>query len=93
MGKLAKRELRQARMDAHRSFDAIWKKTELTRGQAYAWLARQLGLSKQRCDIGNFDEEQCRHVVEACLEWRTQRRRAVVDEMVRPVIEGERHPL
>lgn len=81
MGKLAKRELRQARIDAHRWFDAIWKQTELTRGQAYAWLAKQLGLSKQRCHIGNFDEEQCRRVVTACREWESQRRRAVVDKM------------
>ncbi len=81
MGKLAKRELREARTDAHRWFDAIWKQGEMTRAQAYAWLAKQLGLPCNRCHIGEFDIEQCRQVVAVCREWQIQRRRAVVDEM------------
>lgn len=81
LGQLAKRDLRRARIDAHRWFDAVWNQTEVTRGQAYAWLAKQLGISRKQCHIGEFDEEQCRRVVEVCREWQIQRRQAIVDEM------------
>jgi len=81
LGLLAKRETREARIEAHRSFDYLWKDNGATRGQAYAWLAKQLGLSKSRCHIGEFDEEQCRRVVEVCREWQRQRRRAIADRM------------
>jgi len=81
LGLLAKRDIRQARITAHKWFDTLWKENEVTRGQAYAWLAKQLGLSKSRCHIGEFDEDQCRLVVKVCREWQIQRRRAIADRM------------
>lgn len=64
LGRLANAELRQAKMDAHASFDPIWKDGYLKRNVAYGWLRRQMGLCKEDCHIGKFDLEQCSKVVE-----------------------------
>ena len=37
-GTLADSELRNKRIRAHRSFDAIWKQGIMTRGQTYQWM-------------------------------------------------------
>lgn len=66
MGRLANAELRRAKLQAHGAFDFIWKSGLKTRGSAYKWLARQLGLSKDECHIGLFDVEMCRKVIEIC---------------------------
>lgn len=62
-GSLAGPELRRARQRAHRAFDPMWKSGGVTRSEAYAWLARQMGLPILECHIGMFDEEQCGQVV------------------------------
>lgn len=38
----------------------------MTRGQAYEWLAKKMGLSKAQCFIGGFTEAQCKAAVEIC---------------------------
>lgn len=69
MGRLANKELRDAKMAAHAAFDPLWKSNGATnrakgRKDAYAWLAAQMGIGRKRCHIGEFDVEQCRRVVE-----------------------------
>ena len=64
-GRLANAELRQARVDAHAAFDPLWKSGDMRRGDAYRWLAGQLGIPRKKCHIGNFDVARCRRVVEA----------------------------
>lgn len=66
LGRLANRELRQARMAAHRAFDPIWKSKEMNRSQAYAWLASRLGIEIEDCHIGMFDVSKCEQVVVVC---------------------------
>jgi hypothetical protein len=34
------------------------------RGRAYAWLAEQMGIDRDACHIGNFDEAQCARAAE-----------------------------
>lgn len=63
LGRLANASLRQAKQRAHKSFDPLWKTGRMKRGQAYAWLAQQLGIPKQDCHIGMFDEDTCERVV------------------------------
>ena len=65
MGRLANAELRRAKQRAHATFDPIWKSNEMSRRQAYAWLATQLGISVANCHIGMFDVDGCNAVVAA----------------------------
>jgi hypothetical protein len=70
LGRLANSELRQAKQKAHIAFDALWKRTTplgtFDRKGAYTWLARQLGIPRADCHIGQMDVEQCQRVVEVC---------------------------
>lgn len=65
-GRLANPRLRALKSRAHRWFDPIWKTEQLTRKQAYRWLALQLGISEDACHIGDFDEETCQRVADIC---------------------------
>lgn len=64
LGRLANAELRQAKQEAHAAFDPLWKSNGMKRKEAYAWLAKQLGV--ERVHIGECDVETCRRVVEIC---------------------------
>ena len=70
LGRLADRELREAKRGAHIAFDELWKRTtpagSFDRSGAYKWLAKQLGITREQCHIGLFDLNTCRKVVELC---------------------------
>lgn len=66
LGRLANAELRRAKMSVHAAFDPIWKEGGRRRGDAYAWLARELGISRSQCHVGMFDLETCRRAIAAC---------------------------
>lgn len=51
-------KLNQLRRYTHHVFDATWE-TKYQRGQAYAWLARQLGIDGKECHIAQFTFAQC----------------------------------
>ena len=44
MGTLANKELRQKRMQAHRTFNQLWEKGFMRKQDAYAWLCVRLGI-------------------------------------------------
>lgn len=69
LGTLANAKLRKARNAAHRAFDPIWRRGDMKRTDAYAWLAERMGISAANCHIARFDEEQCARVVELCAEF------------------------
>ncbi len=49
---------RQARSRAHAAFDPLWRgKGGMSRGDAYRWLARRLGIDKRDCHIGMMDAQ------------------------------------
>lgn len=54
--------LRAARRRAHARFDLIWKRGYLTRTEAYAWLAVQMGMPKGDCHMGMMTREECAKV-------------------------------
>lgn len=56
---------RKARSAAHAAFDPLWKRGELTRKQAYKWLADTLGMTREECHIGMMNAEQAGAVVTA----------------------------
>jgi hypothetical protein len=68
MGRLAKADLRRAKMEAHKHFDSLWRGRGWRRGQAYRWLAQKLGLPADSCHIGMFDVATCERVVSICRE-------------------------
>jgi hypothetical protein len=77
LGRLAKKDLRDAKILAHAAFDPLWKaaqrrdgiKLSLARTRGYRWLAEQLGIDKRLCHIGNLSLEGCRRVVEICAPY------------------------
>ena len=69
MGTLANTVLKLKRREAHRVFDAIWKTQGLTRSDAYAWLAAQMGLPKHRAHIAYFNIAQCDEVIRICQNY------------------------
>lgn len=73
LGVPANKETRQARIDAHNTFDLLWKGATNTgrraaRRDAYRWLRDKLGLSKDECHIGLFNVETCKKVITICEE-------------------------
>jgi hypothetical protein len=63
---LANKELRRAKNNAHCAFDPLWQDGTMSRSDAYAWLASQLGISMDSCHIGEFDVEMCSQTVVVC---------------------------
>jgi zinc-finger-containing domain len=58
--------LARARMHAHHAFDRLWKSGKMTRKQAYGWLARSMGIPKERCHMIMFNEADCAEVIRLC---------------------------
>lgn len=67
LGRLANAELRKFKSLAHRAFDPLWKKGEMTRSEAYKALATEMDIPKKECHIGMFDVVQCKRVIAICL--------------------------
>ena len=64
LGRMANGELRKAKQEVHRYFDPLWKQGNMSRGDAYAWLAKQLDIRRRECHIGHFDLDRCKQVVD-----------------------------
>jgi hypothetical protein len=72
LGRLANRELREAKKAAHAAFDVLWMakiridkvSKRLARNAGYRWLAEQMGMPREICHIGMFDVDECKRVVE-----------------------------
>lgn len=67
---------RQARIEAHSWFDALWQSGIFSRKKAYKKLAAYLGLSKKKTHIGYFNLEQCKRTIDFC-QAHTEVRKAV----------------
>ena len=57
LGRLADRELKDLKMQAHALFDPIWKSRKKKRHEAYRDLARQLDIPVRECHFGWFGKE------------------------------------
>lgn len=68
LGRLADAALRKDKSAAHAAFDPIWKSKKMSRGSAYKWLAKKLGIDQEDCHIGMFDRVTCRKVVSVVNE-------------------------
>lgn len=76
LGRLANVVLRAAKVRAHAAFDPMWQGGVRRRGDAYGWLADQLGIEKKDCHIGMFDVAMCNKVVLVCQRTRQEVREA-----------------
>ena len=67
-GRLANAELRRWKIAAHNAIDPLWKFGPFRglRNSAYAWLAEQMGLPKEKTHIGMFDVAECQQVIQIC---------------------------
>ena len=63
LGTLADAPTRQARSRAKDAFNPLWQSGQMTRSEAYAWLAARLGIATAACHIGWFDAETCQRVI------------------------------
>lgn len=63
LGILANAELRQAKKEAHASFDPLWRNGAMKRREAYRLLAEWLNVEPKNCHIGMFDIDMCNRVV------------------------------
>lgn len=76
LGRVANYELREMKKRAHFYFDQLWKKAieegrskKKARGAAYKWLADKIGVDRDQCHIGFFDQEYCQRVIDACIPY------------------------
>ena len=76
LGRLANRELRKLKVDAHNCFDRLWKEKYFTRQEAYIFLQKKLKIEKQFCHIGMFDERTCEKVIEVTNKYLKKRSHA-----------------
>ena len=64
LGRLANRELRRWKQNAHAMFDPLWQSKKMTRGEAYAFMQRIMGMTQDEAHIGKFDVQQCKKLVD-----------------------------
>ncbi len=63
LGRLADKELRGWKKQAHDAFDKLWRDKKMERDSAYEELADFLKLPDKFCHIGMFKKETCIKVV------------------------------
>jgi hypothetical protein len=68
-GTPADKQLRELRIATHIYFDAIWKNKIATRDSLYKKLAKEMGISNNRCHIGKFNKKQCLKASQKILNW------------------------
>lgn len=83
LGRLANKSLRDAKVKAHESFDALWRAVmrrdgiaqNKARSRGYRWLAGQLGVDKKLMHIGFLSLEGALRVIEVCAPFQRVARR------------------
>ncbi|HHK1125480.1 TPA: zinc-finger-containing protein [Pseudomonas aeruginosa] len=69
LGTLADKPLRDSRNRCKKPFERIWRDGLMSRADAYAWLAKQLGLSAAECHFGLFDVDRCERAKRICDQY------------------------
>jgi hypothetical protein len=64
---------------AHKYFDMLWKHGHMKREEAYAWLAKQLGVPEPDAHMRGMPAERCAEVVEICVQILNDLRRFELD--------------
>lgn len=77
LGRLANKELRYWKKQAHAFFDPLWQRKikvacisrTQARKSAYKWLSKELGIPHEYTHIGMFDIKECQKTVEICRKY------------------------
>lgn len=85
LGRLANKELRYWKKEAHKYFDMIWQNGLKKRKSCYAWLSDMLGTKPEETHIGMFDVKQCQDVVFYSKQLLNDNRRLDMDFGAQPV--------
>ena len=75
LGSLVGPEVREMRKVAHQLFDPLWTGSRAmfdSRGAAYRWLDKAMGMERGKAHIGSMSAEQCTAVKDAILNLRMQ---------------------
>lgn len=60
MGSLANEDLRAARIETHRMFDALWQPPAcMDRREAYAWMAKLLNIRREEAHVASLSYDEC----------------------------------
>jgi len=87
LGRLANRELRELKKQAHEFFDKIWSLKIMERSEAYQWLAGRLEIPKELMHIGMMNEKQCEDIIYFSKQFLNDNRRLDLDFGVEPKTE------
>lgn len=81
LGRLANRELREAKKQAHYYFDMIWKEPLklMSRSDAYNGLSAWMNLHPDLTHIGMFDIDQCKDAIQFAKQMLNDNRRLDLD--------------
>lgn len=66
LGRVATSELREKKKSAHKVFDKLWREGEMSRSEAYLWLADRMNIQPKYCHIGMMNIEECEQVIGYC---------------------------
>lgn len=66
LGRLANKELRQKKKEAHAHFDPLWIDKHFDRSELYAMLSDHLDIPGKYTHIGMFNINTCNKVIEYC---------------------------
>ena len=69
LGRLAKKNLRKLKKEAHKDFDKLWREKHITRSKAYEELTDFLELPPEYTHIGMFGIDTCKIVIEWSIEY------------------------
>lgn len=58
----------EARKKAYTAVRHLWNRARMTKEETYKWLAKQLGITVEECQIKRFDVEMCNKVIVLCLD-------------------------
>ena len=67
MGFVANENLRRERHRVHEAMDRLWMTGGMKRSEVYYRLRQEMSLTKARCHIAKFDEQQCQQALK-CLK-------------------------
>lgn len=68
VGRVANAADRALKIKAHAAFDPIWKAGRMSRGEAYSWLAKEIGVDKSDCHMGWLPNDKLNEVIRVCGE-------------------------
>jgi hypothetical protein len=59
LGIPADKVTKAARIKAHDAFDKLWQGGQMRRVEAYTWMQRVMGMTKEQAHIGRFTKAEC----------------------------------